>query len=316
LRRFTDDRSDGFGVRALVDGAWGFAASARFDDASLDATAAARAVAMARAGRGASRAAHRHDPDRRYVDHYATPVERDPATCRSANASRCLLDAERALHSAPTIAVGRAWLDLWRTDKEFYSTTGSRIAQTIYQSGGAISALAVGDGDAQVRMWPGDRGMYFGGGWEVIELARCARTRTHRRGSAPTALRAAVPERHDGRDPRRLAGVAADSRIVRARGRTRPHHGLGGELQRHEFPRSVERGKLHYGSPIVTIEIDNTMPRGFATVGYDDEGTKSVRSDIIRDGMLVGFESRATPRSNDRRRRRRACARRAGSTCR
>ena len=41
----------------------------------------------------------------------------------------------------------------------------------------------------------------------------------------------------------------------------------------------------------MTIEIDNTMPRGFATVGYDDEGTKSVRADVIRDGMLVGFES-------------------------
>ena len=53
----------------------------------------------------------------------------------------------------------------------------------------------------------------------------------------------------------------------------------------------AERGRLHYGSPIVTIEIDNTMPRGFATVGYDDEGTKSVRADVIRDGILVGFES-------------------------
>jgi TldD protein len=53
----------------------------------------------------------------------------------------------------------------------------------------------------------------------------------------------------------------------------------------------AERGRLHYGSSIVTIEIDNTMPRGFATVGYDDEGTKSVRADVIRDGILVGFES-------------------------
>jgi predicted Zn-dependent protease len=42
----SDERSDGFGVRALVDGAWGFAASARFDRASLD-DAASRAVAMA-----------------------------------------------------------------------------------------------------------------------------------------------------------------------------------------------------------------------------------------------------------------------------
>ena len=43
-----DTRSDGYGIRALVDGAWGFAASNAFDDAALTATAA-RAVAAARA---------------------------------------------------------------------------------------------------------------------------------------------------------------------------------------------------------------------------------------------------------------------------
>jgi len=147
---FDDVRSDGFGVRALVDGAWGFAASARFDDASLDA-AAARAVAMARAGATASRRRIGTLPTDAYVDTFATPLARDPAGVTLGERVALLLEAERALHSAPTIAVGRAWIDLWRTDKEFFSSIGSRIAQTLYQSGGAISALAVGDGDAQVR---------------------------------------------------------------------------------------------------------------------------------------------------------------------
>jgi TldD protein len=213
----------------LVDGAWGFAASARFDDASLDA-AAARAVAMARAGASAGTKRIGTIPTDVYVDHYATPLERDPATVPLGERVALLLEAERALHSAPTIAVGRAWIDLWRTDKEFYSSIGSRIAQTIYQSGGAISALAVGEGDAQVRNFPGDRGMYFGGGWEVIDLAQLAENAAR--------IGTAVPERHDGRDPRRVAGVAADSRVVRSRSGTRPRDGLGGELQRHEFSRS------------------------------------------------------------------------------
>src|SRR5665213_1071330 len=166
----SDSHSEGFGLRALVDGAWGFAACALFDDASLD-EAAGRAVAMARAGAAASRHRIGTIPLETFVDQYVTPCERDSASVPLGERVALLLDAERALHSAPTIAVGRAWLDLWRTDKEFYSSSGSRIAQTIYQSGGAISALAVGDGDSQVRMWPGDRGMYFGGGWEVLELA-------------------------------------------------------------------------------------------------------------------------------------------------
>ena len=43
----TDERSDGYGIRALVDGAWGFASGSGFDDAALD-TVAARAVNAAR----------------------------------------------------------------------------------------------------------------------------------------------------------------------------------------------------------------------------------------------------------------------------
>jgi TldD protein len=41
---------------------------------------------------------------------------------------------------------------------------------------------------------------------------------------------------------------------------------------------------------LVTIVIYNTLAEGLATVGYDDEGTKSAQSDIIRNGMLVGYE--------------------------
>jgi TldD protein len=51
-----------------------------------------------------------------------------------------------------------------------------------------------------------------------------------------------------------------------------------------------ELDRLQYGSPAVTIVVDNTMPFGMATCGYDDEGTKSGVSDIVRDGVLRGYE--------------------------
>ena len=58
-----------------------------------------------------------------------------------------LLDVERALHATGRVTTGRAGIDLWRTHKEFYATTGSRIAQTIYQTGSVMEALAVGNGE-------------------------------------------------------------------------------------------------------------------------------------------------------------------------
>src|SRR5579875_173361 len=133
----SDERSSGYGIRAFYEGAWGFAASDDMSNQGVDRTAA-RAVAIAKA-----------------------------SAC-VAN----LLDVEKLLHAEQSIRVGQAWIDLWRTEKEFFSTTGSRIEQSIVQSGCGIRALAVSEDDAQERSFPGDIGLYQTGGWEIIEEAR------------------------------------------------------------------------------------------------------------------------------------------------
>src|SRR5581483_2160210 len=56
------------------------------------------------------------------------------------------------------------------------------------------------------------------------------------------------------------------------------------------FLETTQLNRLKYGSDNVSIIIDNTLPGGMATCGYDDEGTRSGTSDIIRDGVLVGYE--------------------------
>ena len=49
-------------------------------------------------------------------------------------------------------------------------------------------------------------------------------------------------------------------------------------------------GTLHYGSPGMHVTADRTEPHGLATVGYDDEGVATQRWDVIRDGVLVGYQ--------------------------
>jgi TldD protein len=296
-----DDRSDGYGIRALVDGAWGFAASNGFDDADLD-TAAARAVSAAR---DAAAIAHRRigeAPTEFYVDTFATAVERDPLDVPLGERVALLLDAEKLLHAQPSIAVGRAWIDLWRTEKSFFSSNGSRIAQTIVQSGSGMSALAVGNGDAQMRMWPGDRGLYQSGGWEIVEAAQL-RANAQRIGEEAHALLHA-PQCPSGVMDVVLGGSQVSLQIHESCGHAAElDRVLGWEanFSGTSFLDPAALGTLRYGSPIVNIEIDNLMPRGIATAAYDDEGTKSVRSDIIRAGMLAGFEtSRDTARIIDR----------------
>ncbi|HXF34526.1 MAG TPA: DNA gyrase modulator, partial [Candidatus Acidoferrales bacterium] len=167
----SDQRTSGYGIRAFCEGAWGFAASDDASDAGIDRTAA-RAVAIAHASSAIAKRRFAEAPSERYVDRFATPVERDPRGVSVGERVAYLLDVEKHLHAEPSIRVGRAWIDLWRTEKEFYSTTGSRIEQTIVQSGSGIRTLAVSETDAQDRSFPGDIGFYQTGGWEIVEEAR------------------------------------------------------------------------------------------------------------------------------------------------
>ena len=49
-------------------------------------------------------------------------------------------------------------------------------------------------------------------------------------------------------------------------------------------------GTLQYGSPVMHVTGDRTSPHGLATVGFDDEGVETQEWDIIRDGVLVGYQ--------------------------
>jgi TldD protein len=56
---------------------------------------------------------------------------------------------------------------------------------------------------------------------------------------------------------------------------------------------SVEKmksGTFNYGSKAVTIFADKTQPGSLGAVGYDDEGVKCKRWDLIKDGILVNLE--------------------------
>jgi TldD protein len=49
-------------------------------------------------------------------------------------------------------------------------------------------------------------------------------------------------------------------------------------------------GSLQYGSPIMHVTGDRTVEHGLSTIGYDDEGVQTQQWDIVRDGVLVGYQ--------------------------
>jgi TldD protein len=285
-----DGISTGYGIRALVNGAWGFAAASDLNAAGVDA-AVARAIDVARAAATVARRPLGAAPPIAHVDTFATPMQRDPLDVPLGERVALLLEAERALHVGPTIAVGRAWIDLWRADKFFFSTIGSKIEQHIRQAGSGITALAVGDGDVQERSFPGDRGLYLSGGWEVVQSAQLV-ANAQRIGEEASALLTA-PQCPSGTRDIVLGGSQVSLQIHESCGHPAELDRVMGweaNFSGTSFFEIDQLDRLKYGSDGVTIVIDNTLPSGMATCGYDDEGTASGTSDIIRDGTLVGYE--------------------------
>jgi TldD protein len=49
-------------------------------------------------------------------------------------------------------------------------------------------------------------------------------------------------------------------------------------------------GTLRYGSPVMNVTGDRVVEHGLGTVAFDDEGVETQRWDIVRDGVLVGYQ--------------------------
>ncbi|WP_232676832.1 TldD/PmbA family protein [Nocardioides sp. R-C-SC26] len=49
-------------------------------------------------------------------------------------------------------------------------------------------------------------------------------------------------------------------------------------------------GTLQYGSPIMHVTGDRTIEHGLATIGFDDDGVAGQQWDVVRDGVLVGYQ--------------------------
>lgn len=49
-------------------------------------------------------------------------------------------------------------------------------------------------------------------------------------------------------------------------------------------------GNLKYGSSLMNVTGDRSTEHGLSTVGWDDEGVAAQRWDIVKDGVLVGYQ--------------------------
>ena len=287
------DRSEtaGVGVRALIGSSWGFFASADLTDAAAGA-AGARAAAVARAS-ALVPGAPLELADVGVVEAtYETPHEEAPLQVPLSEKVDLLVGVTGSIIGVEGVTLATATLGFWDTDKWFVSSQGHRIHQHLVESGGGFDATAVGERETQRRSFPQSFGQYETGGFEVIRKWDFAGNAPRIAEEAAALLRA--PECPEGEKQLILEGSQLALQIHESVGHAiELDRILGWEAafagtSHLELPRL---GAHRYGSELMQVTADATLPGALGTFGFDDEGTPAQRVPIVEDGVWVGVLS-------------------------
>lgn len=289
VESLTRDGNEGFGIRVLKDGAWGFAAAPILIDGDLETKmpgVVEKATRLAQAAARVNREPAELAPCKPVIDSYATPVRVDPFELPLEHKLQDLADITDGLKSMPEVRVASASLRLFRDRKAFASSEGAFIEQTITQSGATISAVAAGNGRAERRSF-NDHGT---GGYELVEQMGLKER-------APGLGREAVelltaPACPVGETDLIIMDSMLALQLHESTGHpTELDRALGSEatFAGTSFMLPEMLGEFRYGSPVVNINMNATIRSGLGTFGYDDEGIPAQDTPLIKDGIFANY---------------------------
>ena len=303
----------GAGIRVVADGAWGFAYTNRVDKKDLVASARL-AVRIAKASGKLRKKPVRLASEPAVRDSWATPCLVDPFSVDLAEKLDLLYQIDAILRKKRQVAVAEGNMSFWKERSWLRSSEGTEIDQTLVRSGVGYQATAVGQGDSQVRSYPNSfRGMFQGGGYELILALPLVANAPRVRDEAIQLLSAdPCPETRTNLilDGSQLSlqiheSVGHATELDRVLGMEESYAGSS-------FVTTEKLGSFVYGSPIVNLVADSTLPGGLATAGYDDDGVAAQRFDVVREGIFKGYLTSRELAHTIKEKRSRGCCRADG----
>jgi len=288
-----DSDTMGCGIRALVDGCWGFAATPRLTTEGIQ-RAATEAVATAKANRIARDRPVELAPNPAYPDAtWSGGFTIDPFTISIEEKTTLALAANAAALSVPGVRFVSTQLQFVKEERNYANTDGSVIAQTLVRTYTpmAITAVSADRSDFAIRdavVQPTGRG------WESVlenDLAVNAKKWAEEAAEKLTA-KSVEPGRYDLiLHPSNLGltlheSVAHPTELDRAYGYEANYAGTS-----FVAPPEKVLGSLKFGSALMNIHGDRSQAGGCATIGYDDDGVKPDQFDIIKDGVMVDYQT-------------------------
>jgi TldD protein len=286
-------QTKGFGVRVIVDGAWGFAGSVDVNKEEISKTVD-RAVSIAKASALLKKREAVLIKEKAEKGRYSTSFKKDPFKVPLEEKLSVLVQAGRILKEySPLIRASYAFYHGFRENKLFMSSEGAEINQQITWCGGGLSAIAVKNGEMQTRSYPSAfRGDFATSGYEFFESLTLV---DHAEEVGKELLKLFEAEKcPSGEMDLILNGDQLALQIHESCGHpTELDRVLGTEADYAgtSFLTPEKLGKFRYGSEKVNIVADATVPKGLGTFGFDDEGVKAKKVYLIKEGIFVGYQS-------------------------
>jgi TldD protein len=289
-----DSESFGVGIRAIVDGVWGFSASWQVDPDTIAATAR-DAVAIARANAKIGGRKVVLAPTAKAVGKWTSPFEIDPFTVPLGERVEALLAGARAAlaQAGGAKLKVRGSVYFASQEKTIGNTEGAFFEQRSVRGQPALDVNAIDVKTGQFENANTDSFLPAAQiGFETFKGKRFEE-------AAVRAVEAAV--KRLGAQP--VEPGQYDLVIAPTNLWLTIHESIGHptELDRMlgyeanfagtSFAKVSDLGKLKYGSPLVNVVADRTQKHALATVGWDDDGQPGDQWDLIKRGIFVGVQT-------------------------
>ena len=283
----------GFAVRVIIDGCWGFASGvALTTDEVVRVTEQAVRVALVAKPITTERIELAAEPvhkDTTWISAY----DIDPFEVSTSDKAELLAQWSHELLVAPVVDHVSAVAHQVRENKFYADSHGTSTTQ---QRVRINPQLEVFGADHERGLLDGMRTIAppVGRGWEYLTDGRYDWTTELAQLPDQLAEKLAAPSVDAGRydlviDPSNLwltihESIGHATELDRALGYEANYAGTS-------FATLDKLGTLQYGSRHLNITGDRTAEHGLSTIGYDDDGVATQRWDIVKDGILVGYQT-------------------------
>jgi len=292
LESSSDGETSGFAVRVVVDGSWGFAAGLELT-ADEAARVAAQAVEMARTSQAINSEPVELADEPTYHDAtWVSAYEVNPFDVPQADVQERLREWSARLLAAAGISHVDAELLAEQENKFYADLAGTVTTQQRVRIAPELTAVWVdpesGSFDTMRTLAPpAGRGYEYvqGTGWdwdrELEELPALLLEKSRAPTVEPGTYDLVVHPSNLWLTVHESIGHATE--LDRALGYEANYAGTS-------FATFDKLGSLRYGSPAMHVTGDRVAEHGLASTGYDDEGVATQQWDLVRDGILVGYQ--------------------------